>query len=39
MLWNGNECGKTKTKVMRISRQKFPVQTKNNWRMWNLLNI
>ena len=25
MLWNGNECGK-KTKVMRISRQPFPVK-------------
>jgi len=24
MLWNGNECGKTK--VMRISRQRFPVK-------------
>jgi hypothetical protein len=24
MLWNGNECGKTK--VMRISRQPFPVK-------------
>jgi len=24
MLWNGNECGKTKE--MRISRQKFPVK-------------
>jgi len=25
MLWNGNEYGK-KTKVMRISRQPFPVK-------------
>jgi hypothetical protein len=25
MLWNGNECEK-KTKVMRISRQLFPVK-------------
>jgi hypothetical protein len=25
MLWNGNECEK-KTKVMRISRQSFPVK-------------
>jgi len=25
MLWNGNECEK-KTKVMRISRQPFPVK-------------
>jgi hypothetical protein len=25
MLWNGNYCGK-KTKVMRISRQPFPVK-------------
>jgi len=25
MLWNGNECGK-KTKVIRISRQPFPVK-------------
>jgi len=25
MLWNGNECVK-KTKVMRISRQQFPVK-------------
>jgi hypothetical protein len=24
MLWNGNECGKNK--VMRISRQLFPVK-------------
>jgi hypothetical protein len=24
MLWNGNECGKAK--VMRISRQTFPVK-------------
>jgi hypothetical protein len=24
MLWNGNKCGKTK--VMRISRQPFPVK-------------
>ena len=24
MLWNGNECGKTK--VMRIPRQPFPVK-------------
>jgi len=24
MLWNGNECGKTK--VMRISRQPLPVK-------------
>jgi hypothetical protein len=24
MLWNGNEC--EKSKVMRISRQQFPVQ-------------
>jgi hypothetical protein len=31
-----------KTKVMRISRQPFPVKLKldqNNWRMWNILNI
>jgi hypothetical protein len=26
MLWNGNECGKKKTKVMRTSRQQFPVK-------------
>jgi hypothetical protein len=42
MLWNGNERGK-KAKVMRISRQQFPVKNydrpKNNPRMWNLLNI
>jgi hypothetical protein len=25
-LWNGNECGKKKTKVMRISRQPLPVK-------------
>jgi hypothetical protein len=24
MLWNGNECGKTKG--MRISRQPFPIK-------------
>jgi hypothetical protein len=24
MLWNGNECGKNK--IMRISRQPFPVK-------------
>jgi hypothetical protein len=29
-----------KTKVMRISRQHFPVKIiLNNWRIWNLLNI
>jgi hypothetical protein len=31
-----------KTKVMRVSRQPFPVKImidQNNWRMWNLLNI
>jgi hypothetical protein len=40
MLWNGNECAKTK--VMRISRQPLPVKIivdQNNWRMWNFLNI
>ena len=25
MLWHGNECGKKKTNVMRISRQPSPV--------------
>jgi len=25
MLWNGNECGKNK--LMRISRQRFPVKS------------
>jgi hypothetical protein len=40
MLWHGNNCGKTK--LMRISRQPSPVTIildKNNWRMWNVLNI
>ena len=36
------ETNVEETKFMRISRQPFPVnfwQTKNNYRMWNLLNI
>jgi hypothetical protein len=35
------EINLDKTKVVRISRQPFPVKltTKNNWRMWNFLNI
>jgi hypothetical protein len=40
MLWNVNECGEKK--IMTVSRQKFPVKLmidKNNWRMWNILNI
>jgi hypothetical protein len=37
----GMEMNVKEVKVMRISRQPFPVKlmTKNNWRMWNLLNI
>jgi hypothetical protein len=39
----GMEMNMAKTKVMRISRQPFPLKTydrpKNNWRMWILLNI
>jgi hypothetical protein len=38
----GMEINVEKTKVMRISRQIFPVKItidKNNWRMWHLLNI
>ena len=38
----GMEINVEKTKVMRISRQPFPVKImidQNNWRMWNLLNI
>jgi hypothetical protein len=36
------EMNVEKTKVMRISRQPFLVKImidKNNWRMWNVLNI
>ena len=38
----GMEMNVEKTKVMRISRQSFPVTImidQNNWRMWNVLNI
>jgi hypothetical protein len=38
----GMEINVEKTKLMRISRQPFPVKVirdQNNWRMWNLLNI
>ena len=38
----GMEINVEKTKVMRISRQPFPVKIiidQNNWRVWNLLNI
>jgi hypothetical protein len=38
----GMEMNVEKTKVMRISRQPSPVtimKDKNNWRMWNILNI
>ena len=39
---HGMEINVEKTKVMRNSRQNFPVKIiidQNNWRMWNLLNI
>jgi hypothetical protein len=37
----GMEINVEKTKVMRVLRQPYPVKlmTKNNWRMWNFLNI
>ena len=38
----GMELNMEKEKLMRISRQPLPVKIvvdKNNWRMWNLLNI
>jgi hypothetical protein len=37
----GMEINVEKIKVMRISRQPFPVKIiidQSNWRMWNLLN-
>jgi hypothetical protein len=36
------EMNVEKTKVMRLSRQPFPVKRmidQNNWKMWNPLNI
>jgi len=39
---NGMEMNVEKTKVRRISRQPSPVTImieRNNWRMWNVLNI
>ena len=38
----GMETNVEKTKLMRISRQPFPVKiiiAQKNWRMWDLLNI
>jgi len=38
----GMEMNVEKTKVMRISRQPFPVKIfidQKNWRMWNILNL
>jgi len=38
----GMEINVEKTKLVRISRQPFPVKImidQNNWRIWNLLNI